>query len=138
MTKLAPPPGPKPKKAITVLYPMVVTEGHGFEEVTQDAPTEAVKFHLKNILLTNPGENLSDPDFGVGLKRVLFELETSQTVQGLKQKIINQIQKYANYFSRLNVIVDTSKLYSNTLTVRLEFEFGLKKFYDVLEVTVSL
>jgi len=123
---------------ITVVYPLEINDGHGFETIKRDIPIEAVKFNLKNILLTNPGENLSDPDFGVGLKRVLFELETSQTVQGLKQKIINQIQKYANYFSRLNVIVDTSKLYSNTLTVRLEFEFGIKKFYDVLEVTVSL
>lgn len=129
---------PAPQYAITVLYPMVVVEGHGFEEVTQDEPTEAVKFHLKNILLTNPGEKLSDPQFGVGLKGYLFELETSGKLQSLKQEIINQIQKYANYFSKLNVIVDTSKLYSNTLTVRLEFEFGITLLNDSLEVTVSI
>ena len=129
---------PAPQYSITVLYPMVVTDGHGFEEITQDEPTEAVKFHLKNILLTNPGENLSDPQFGVGLKRVLFELETSESVKGLQQKIINQIQKYANYFSKLNVIVDTSKLYDNSLTVRIEFQFGITLLNDSLEVTVTI
>ena len=138
MPKLTTPSGPSPKKVITVVYPMVVTEGHGFQEITQDGATEAVKFHLKNILLTNPGENLSDPDFGVGLKSMLFELETSQTIKGLRQKILNQIQKYANYFSKLNVIVDISQLYSNTLTVRIEFEFGITQLYDTLEVTVSI
>jgi hypothetical protein len=125
-------------KNITPIYPIIYTEGHGYEEVPDNEPLEAVKFNLKNILLTNPGENLSDPEFGVGLRGYLFELETSQNIQGLKQRIINQIQKYANYFSRLNVIVDTSKLYSNTLTVKLEFEFGIKKFSDTLEVTVSI
>lgn len=129
---------PAPQYGITVVYPMVVTEGHGFEEITQDAPTEAVKFHLKNIILTNPGENLSDPEFGVGLKRSLFELENSESIQGLRQRIINQIQKYANYFSKLNVLVDTSKLYDNTLTVRIEFEFGITLLNDSLEITVSI
>lgn len=129
---------PAPQYGITVVYPMVVVEGHGFQEITQDGPIEAVKFNLKNILLTNPGENLSDPDFGVGLKGMLFELETSQTIKGLRQKIENQIERYANYFSKLNVIVDTSQLYSNTLTVRIEFEFGITQLYDTLEVTVSI
>lgn len=123
---------------ITVVYPLEINDGFGFKTIKRDIPIEAVKFNLKNILLTNPGENLSDPEFGVGLKGFLFELETTSNAQNLRQKIINQIQRYANYFSRLNVIVDTSKLYSNTLTVRLEFEFGIKKFYDVLEVTVSI
>ena len=135
-------PGPQQypinQQDITVVYPLEINDGHGFKTIKRDIPIEAVKFNLKNILLTNPGENLSDPEFGVGLKGFLFELETTPNAQNLRQKIINQIQKYANYFSRLNVIVDTSKLYSNTLTVRLEFEFGIKKFYDVLEVTVSL
>ena len=129
---------PIDQQDITVVYPLEINDGHGFRTIKRDIPIEAVKFNLKNILLTNPGENLSDPEFGVGLKGFLFELETTPNAQNLRQKIINQIQKYANYFSRLNVIVDTSKLYTNTLTVRLEFEFGIKKFYDVLEVTVSL
>lgn len=129
---------PIDQQDITVVYPLEINDGHGFKTIKRDIPIEAVKFNLKNILLTNPGENLSDPEFGVGLKGFLFELETTPNAQNLRQKIINQIQKYANYFSRLNVIVDTSKLYTNTLTVRLEFEFGIKKYYDVLEVTVSL
>ena len=57
---------------ITVVYPLEINDGHGFKTIKRDIPIEAVKFNLKNILLTNPGENLSDPDFGVGLKRVLI------------------------------------------------------------------
>lgn len=128
---------PVNQQSITVVYPLEINDGHGYKTIRRDLPIEAVKFNLKNILLTNPGENLSDPEFGVGLRGFLFELETTQNAQNLRQRIINQIQRYANYFNRLNVIVDTSGLYDNTLTVRLEFEFGIKKLYDTLEVTVS-
>ena len=128
---------PVNQQNITVVYPLEINDGHGYKTIRRDLPLEAVKFNLKNILLTNPGENLSDPEFGVGLRGFLFELETTQNAKNLRQRIINQIQRYANYFNRLNVIVDTSGLYDNTLTVRLEFEFGIKKLYDTLEVTVS-
>lgn len=125
-------------KNITPQYPLEYNPGHGFEVINENSSLDAIKFNLKNILLTNPGENLSDPEFGVGLRAFLFELDTSRVAKELRQRIINQIQKYANYFTKLNVIVDTSGLYDNTLTVRLEFEFGIKKFSDTLEVTVSM
>ncbi len=125
-------------KNITPHYPLEYNPGHGFEVINENSSLDAIKFNLKNILLTNPGENLSDPEFGVGLRAFLFELDTSRVAKELRQRIINQIQKYANYFTKLNVIVDTSGLYDNTLTVRLEFEFGIKKFSDTLEVTVSM
>ncbi len=125
-------------KNITPHYPLEYNPGHGFEVINENSSLDAIKFNLKNILLINPGENLSDPEFGVGLRAFLFELDTSRVAKELRQRIINQIQKYANYFTKLNVIVDTSGLYDNTLTVRLEFEFGIKKFSDTLEVTVSM
>ena len=125
-------------KQLTASFPLQNVIGRGFEMINEDTPLEAVKFNLKNILLTIPGENLSDPNFGVGLARSLFELETSMDIAGLKQRIINQLKTYANYFSKMEVIVDVSKLNYNTLTVRLEFEFGINKLNDYLEVTVSI
>jgi hypothetical protein len=127
-----------PIKQLTASFPLENDSGQGFRMINEDTPIDAVKFNLKNILLTFPGENLSDPNFGVGLARALFELETSVDISGLKQRIIDQIKTYANYFSKLEVIVDVSKLNYNTLTVRLEFEFGINKLNDYLEVTVSI
>ena len=125
-------------KQITVLFPMISQENSGYITINEDKPVGALKHNLKSILLTNPGENLSDPDFGVGLKKMLFELETSSDIVNLKQNIINQIQIYANYFTKLEVFVEISGELSNTLTVRLEFEYGIKLLNDSLEVTVSI
>jgi hypothetical protein len=126
-----------PQYEIAPKFPIVYEEGHGYETIPQDNPLEAVKFHLKNIVLTNPGEKLSDSKFGVGIKGYLFELETAADVTTLRQRIINQIGTYANYFSKLNVLVDLSNLHSNMLVVRIEFEFGINKVTDYLEITVT-
>ena len=72
---------PVNQQSITVVYPLEINDGHGYKTIRRDLPIEAVKFNLKNILLTNPGENLSDPEFGVGLRGFLFELETTQNAQ---------------------------------------------------------
>lgn len=126
-----------PQYEIAPKFPIVYGDGHGYEMIPQDNPLEAVKFHLKNIVLTNPGEKLSDSKFGVGIKGYLFELETAADVTTLRQRIINQIGTYANYFSKLNVLVDLSNLHSNMLVVRIEFEFGINKVTDYLEITVT-
>jgi phage baseplate assembly protein W len=126
-----------PKYEITPTFPIVYGEGHGYETIPQGDEIEVIKFHLKNIVLTNPGEKLSDPNFGVGLKRYLFELETSGNTTELRQSIISQIQTYANYFTKLNVLVDLSKLYESTLTVRIEFQFAPDNITDYLEITVT-
>ena len=34
---------------------------------------EEVKQNFKNLLLTSPGERMMNPDFGVGMRRYLFE-----------------------------------------------------------------
>tara|TARA_Y100001973_G_C5184864_1_gene327184 strand:+ start:1057 stop:1443 length:387 start_codon:yes stop_codon:yes gene_type:complete len=125
-------------KEITPLFPMVVQDNTGFITIKEDTPIEAIKFNLRNILLTNPGENLSDPDFGVGLKKSLFELETTSDITTLKERILKQIKIYANYFTELEVYVKLSGEFSNTLTVRLEFQYGLKMWNDSLEVSVSI
>ena len=125
-------------KEITPIFPMIVKDNTGFITIKEDTPIDAIKFNLKNILLTNPGENLSDPEFGVGLKKALFELETSADITTLRQRIINQIKRYANYFKKLEVYVSLSQEFSNTLTVRLEFQYGLKMWNDSLEVSVSI
>lgn len=128
----------QPQYQISPYYPLQITEGvEMYETINQGRPIDAIKFNLKNILLTTPGEKLSDPEFGVGLRHALFELETSDAIVNLKQRIISQIKKYANYFSKLNVLVEISGQYSNAMTVRLEFQYGIKLLNDSLEVTVT-
>ena len=50
---------------------------------------EQVKSNLINLLLTEQGERVNEPDFGVGLKRLLFEQNINK--EKLEEKINFQI-----------------------------------------------
>jgi len=83
---------------------------------------EAVRQNLKTLILTSPGEKVFDLNFGVGLRRYLFQPMTETTVQRLKDSIDEQISKYMNFLSnvqlQINLHPDDSLM-------------GLRIFYDV-------
>ena len=53
---------------------------------------EQARSNLINTLLTEPGERVNMPDFGCGIKKLLFEQNIDQ--ESLKRKIDNQVLKY--------------------------------------------
>ena len=58
---------------------------------------EVAKQNFMNVLLTSPGERLMDPDFGVGLRRYLFEPNTPTLHSSIATKIQKQVAKYTPY-----------------------------------------
>ena len=53
---------------------------------------EQVKSNLINVLLTEPGERVNEPNFGVGLKKILFEQQLNR--EEIEEKINFQINFY--------------------------------------------
>ena len=56
-------------RAVGVIFPFNANAVFRSSYTTQ----EQVKSNLINVLLTEPGERVYEPNFGVGLKRRLFE-----------------------------------------------------------------
>ena len=74
--------------AIGVVFPFNA-DGVFNQSFTQK---EQVKSNLINVLLTEPGERVNLPDFGVGLKRLLFENQID--TGNLEARIDNQVKIY--------------------------------------------
>lgn len=55
---------------------------------------QVVKQNFKNLILTSPGERIMIPDFGVGIKRYLFEQNSVSTASEMQRKIEEQVRKY--------------------------------------------
>ena len=73
---------------IGVAFPLDGTNMfNGTETVTEQAKT-----NLINLLLTVPGERVNLPNFGVGLKTLLFEQNIN------KGSLIKKIKKQAKYY----------------------------------------
>ena len=84
---------------------------------------EMVQQNLKHIILTNPGERIMDPLFGVGIKKYLFEQNTPSTWSSISSRIREQVGKYLPYV-RIN---DISFLVDNSLL--LSFTTSQHKYY---------
>ena len=82
-------------------------------EVTSQGPyrtvrniKESLQQDLVNLVLTEEGGWPNRPALGIGLKRYLFELDTSPLWSELKQKIVNQVRDYIEGIDILDVGVD--------------------------------
>ena len=58
---------------------------------------EAVRQNLKMLILTSPGERMMVPNFGVGLRRFLFENANSDTFDAIREKVREQTRLYMPY-----------------------------------------
>jgi phage baseplate assembly protein W len=68
---------------------------------------EQIKANLLNLLLTYPGERINEPNFGVGIKNLLFE--QSIDLISLKIKIQDQINKYIAEIKLKEVITNINE-----------------------------
>jgi phage baseplate assembly protein W len=53
-----------------------------------------VKQNLKMLILTNPGERIMEPDYGVGIRQFLFESFESDVYARIDSKIREQVAQY--------------------------------------------
>lgn len=86
--------------------------------------------NVKMILLTEPGERIWDLNFGVGIKRYLFEQNTPSRRNQLELRISNQISTYLPYINILkldiNAISENDEIIetSNFLKVTMLFSIS--------------
>ena len=122
-------------KGISVQFPLKIEKGEGIVPIREDNIVEAVKFQLKNLILTRPGEKISDPQFGVGLSNFLFSQENSR-IPEIQNRIRSQISRYMNYFDNLEINVGRSTENNKTISVKIHFRIAEFKINDELEVSV--
>jgi phage baseplate assembly protein W len=93
---------------------------------------DQVKSNLINLLLTEQGERVNEPDFGVGLKKILFEQNINK--DELEEKINHQINFYIPEITLISVNVgsidDENKVY-----LTITYRFNLDGTTDALTTT---
>jgi phage baseplate assembly protein W len=77
--------------------------------------------NLKMLVLTNPGERIMNPDFGVGINKYLFEQEADFASGAVKERIYNQTSKYLPYINLTNVDIFPRQDLSNAWGVRITY-----------------
>lgn len=81
---------------------------------------EQIKYNLINLLLTNKGERIENPEFGADLKRELFEQIDENTFESIKNKIIDNVNVFIPEVTLTNVTI-VPQTDNNKINVNIEY-----------------
>ena len=95
---------------------------------------EQVKSNLINVLLTERGERVNLPDFGVGLKNLLFETQIDTNV--LESRIDAQVQKYIPEITLISAEVDFSPD-EHILYIKITYEYNPSSETDAIQLNFN-
>ena len=72
--------------------PLTITNQEGL--LNTKTIEENVRQNLRGLFLTSPGERIMDPEFGVSLRRFLFEPNRGSSRAKIENKIREQLNRY--------------------------------------------
>ena len=91
---------------------------------------------MRQVLLTNPGERIHRPDFGCGLRRMVFAPNNPASASLLKVTILQALQKW------LGSVVDVEEVEVNatdeTLSVAIRYVLRARQERRYLNIEVAL
>jgi len=95
----------------------------------------SVKRGIKNVLLTAPFERLFQPEFGSGIKNILFEPMTPLTEQRLSDACADAIDAWEKRASVIDIAVISEEDYNR---YRVAIKFSINNSLETEQVDVFL
>jgi len=95
----------------------------------------SVKRGIKNVLLTAPFERLFQPEFGSGIKNILFEPMTPLTEQRLSDACEDAIDAWEKRASVIDITVISEEEYNR---YRVAIKFSINNSLETEQVDVFL
>ena len=105
---------------------------------------EVAKQNLLMAVMTNPGERIMFPDFGAGLKRLLFEQNNTGIAADIYAAIKYQAQTYLPYIIINDIIIDDNPVASGieifephyTFLVKIHYTIDFIGIQDIVEIEI--
>tara|TARA_R110000824_G_scaffold67528_4_gene174992 strand:+ start:1122 stop:1490 length:369 start_codon:yes stop_codon:yes gene_type:complete len=95
-----------------------------------------IRQNLKMLILTNPGERVMEPEFGVGIKEFLFQNFSDNVYAEIDNKIREQVGTYMPNVSIQAVNFYSLEPDSNSVSFKLVYSIPAIAVNDLLEITI--
>ena len=95
---------------------------------------EQLKTNLLNLLLTERGERINRPDYGIGLKKLLFEPRINR--EYLTELITNKVRTYIPDLLVSNIVFNNPPD-DHTLQMFIEFRYRLDNAVDSVQLNFN-
>jgi phage baseplate assembly protein W len=120
-------------KGYSVSLPLVYNKEDGPFALNKNM-IDVVKQNLKTLILTDKGERIMLPNFGVGLRKFLFENMSDTINVQIEQEIIEQVRRYMPFVNIRRVLVLEDPDILNKLYISVEFIVPALNVADVLQI----
>jgi phage baseplate assembly protein W len=114
--------------------PLTLDSGDGYTSIK--LLKTLIKQNLKMLILTNPGERVMDPEFGVGIRQFLFQNFAESTYAAIDVRIREQVSTYLPIVAINKIEFGTGGIEDNSLGIRLEYSIPEIAVRDLLEFTI--
>lgn len=120
--------------SIGVQLPITIDSMDGF--TMNKTLKETIKQNFKMLLLTNPGERVMDPEFGVGIQQYLFSNYSENIKSKIKQRVADQVSIYMPALLVHKIDFYASDPDTNSIAFRIKFSIPDVGLTDLLEFTI--
>jgi phage baseplate assembly protein W len=95
-----------------------------------------IKSNLINLLLTNKGERIYNPNFGSDLKKLLFEPLTDTLTDNIRENILKSINTFIPdiIVTSMNIIPNTE---GNSITAMVSYKLRISGTKDQIYIDFS-
>ena len=120
--------------SLSVALPLRRSSIDGFQ-MNKDIRT-LVQQNLKMLILTNPGERVMIPEYGIGVRKFLFEQEGTSTLLKIDSAMRAGIQKFMPVINIVDILYDSSNIEENSLGIRLLYKIPSVNSTELLQITI--
>ena len=115
-------------KFVGIDMPFRLSETSGSGYFAQTSTTiDAVKNNVRNLLNTEKGERLLQPELGLNLRRFIFENITEDTKMNIQNDIISNFSKWLPFVEIKDIQVDISESNSSLNTISINLSFSINR-----------
>ena len=119
----------------SIQYPFAIDAGLG-KLAEENDYSKHVRQMMLQVLFTNPGERINRPDFGCGLRRMIFAPNSDVTATLLQVTIFQSLEKWlGNLISLVDVKAEAK---NETLDVRIVYILKARQERQYLNLELTL
>ena len=118
------------RATIGLAFPLNVVNMTSGTETTKDQ----IKTNFLNLLLTVPGERINQPNYGIGLKNLLFEnnIDEDSLLENINTKVEYYMPEIIVNNSNIKRDIDMYKI-----NIRLDYTIKLDNVEDSIQINYS-
>lgn len=123
-------------QGISVSLPLIYDKQDGPFKLNKTIQ-ESVKQNFKNLILTNKGERIMDPLFGVGIYSYLFENYSQATQSIINAEVVSQVNKYLPFITIQQLLLNETSTNLNQFYIYIKYSINSLDVLDELSFVVT-